>query len=270
MNSLRIRSAIVLAAPLLPLAPLGAQTAPDPIVTDRPSESAGPSVVSRFALQIEAGYKFSRFDQGEKRTDTQQLPDLLLRFGAFERIEARLTMTGFSFKNEGSPEARRKEDGFNDVSIGAKWALVNEQGRRPAVSLLGDLNLPVGDAEFTDDFVNPKLLVLFSSTLDRLSLTYNVGPSFIRLEKEGRERTVVDLPYTLMLSGPVADGAGWFAELFGAFALSDARMDRHSAQAGATYVVGPSFQLDVRAGLGLIENVPDWLVGAGIGVRLPH
>ena len=159
MNPLRIRSAIVLAAPLLPLAPLGAQTAPEPIVTDRPSESAGPSVVPRFALQIEAGYKFSRFDQGEKRTDTQQLPDLLLRYGAFERIEARLTMTGFSFKNLGSPEACRKEVGFNDVSIGAKWALVDEQGRRPAVSLLGDLSFPVGDAEFTDDFVNPKLLL---------------------------------------------------------------------------------------------------------------
>jgi len=109
MNPLRIRSAIVLAAPLLPLAPLGAQTAPEPMVTDRPSESAGPSVVPRFALQIEAGYKFSRFDQGEKRTDTQQLPDLLLRFGAFERIEARLTMTGFSFKNEGSRKKAGRE-----------------------------------------------------------------------------------------------------------------------------------------------------------------
>ena len=73
-----------------------------------------------------------------------------------------------------------------------------------------------------------------------------------------------------MLSGPVADGAGWFAELFGAFALSDARTDRRSAQAGFTYLVGPNFQLDVRAGLGLVENVPDWLVAAGIGVRLPH
>ncbi len=79
------------------------------MVTDRPSESAGPSVVPRFALQIEAGYKFSRFDQGEKRTDTQQLPDLLLRFGAFERIEARLTMTGFSFKNEGSRKKAGRE-----------------------------------------------------------------------------------------------------------------------------------------------------------------
>ena len=152
--------------------------------------------------------------------------------------------------------ARRREDGFNDVSIGAKWALVDEQGRRSAVSLLGDLSFPVGDAEFTDDFVNPKLLLLFSRTLALLSLTYNVGPSFIRLEKEGRERTVVDLPYTLMLSGPVADGAGWFAELFGAFALSDARTDRHSAQAGITYLVGPSFQLDVRRWTGFGRERP--------------
>ena len=60
---------------------------------------------------------------------------------------------------------------------------------------------------------------------------------------------------------------GWFAELFGAFALNG-RSDRHSFQAGVTALLSHAVQLDVRAGAGLVHDVPTWLVGAGLSFRL--
>ena len=235
------------------------------ISTDRPSESAGPGVVPRWALQFEMGYKRSRAETDDLTIDTQEFPDLLVRFGVLETLEARLTMNGWSFKDA----ATGREDGFNDVSLGAKWALSREKGLFPQTAFLAEVKVPVGDPGFTDDFTNPKFLMLFTNTLtERLSLTYNFGSAIIRVKDEARgDRTVVDLPYTAMLSGDLGGNWGWFAELFGAVALNE-RRDRHTFQAGVTTLVTGVVQVDARAGVGLVDNVSTWLVGAGVGFRL--
>lgn len=240
-----------------------------PISTDRPSESAGPGVVPPWALQFEMGYKLSRAESQDVPIDTQEVPDLLLRFGLLETLEARLTMNGWSFQDARSGG----EHGFNDVTLGAKWAFARvENGPLPQTAILAEVTLPVGDPGFTDDFVNPKVLMLFTNTLsERMSLTYNFGSSVTRLpsvkDDVAGERMVVDLPYTAMLSGHLGRRWGWFAELFGAIALNQ-RKDRHTFQLGVTTLLTDVVQLDVRGGVGLVDNVSIWLVGAGVGFRL--
>ena len=62
-------------------------------------------------------------------------------------------------------------------------------GKRPQMSLLADLSLPVGGTAFTNDYVIPKVLFLATSSLtDRLGLTYNFGPSFVTRKKENETR----------------------------------------------------------------------------------
>jgi hypothetical protein len=240
---------------------------PGPISTDRPSASAGPGVVPRFALQFEMGYGFGRSESQDVSIDTQGFPGLLLRFGVLETLEARLTMNGWSFKDAATGD----ESGFNDIGVGAKWAIVSENGPLPETSLLVEVNLPVGDPGFTDDFSNPKFLGLFTNQLsEELSLTYNFGATIIRLKDEtSGERRVYELPYTVMLSGSLGERWGWFGELFGTVGLN-AQTDRHSLQAGVTTLLNDVFQLDVRGGAGLVADVPTWLVGAGVGIRLFH
>ena len=136
----------------------------------------------RRTFQLELGYKFTRLDTKSGRTDTQELPDLLARFGINEKVEARLTATGWSFKNIDTG----KQDGLNDISLGVKIALGEERGERPQTALLADVSLPVGQGGFTDDYVIPKVLLLATHTLnDRLGLTWNLGPSFVT-RKTGR------------------------------------------------------------------------------------
>ena len=132
--------------------------------------------------------------------------------------------------------------------------------------------MPVGSEFFSDGLVNPKLLALFSHSLtERLSLMYNVGPSFVREYFQGSSETTksVDLEYTAMLTGALTGGSSWFVELFGGF-LSGQNSDEHTFQTGATALLTNNFQLDARAGVGLVENVPDWLVGVGLSWRLPR
>lgn len=50
-----------------------------------------------------------------------------------------------------------------------------------------------------------------------------------------------------------------------------------SGRLALTYNIGPSFitaltrlfQIDIRGGLGLVDNEPNWLAGAGLAFRVP-
>ena len=85
--------------PMVAMAEEASTPPDDSIVTDRPTDSASPELVPRKTLQIEMGYKFSRLDSESGRTDTQEAPDLLARFGISDKVELRLTATGWTFRN---------------------------------------------------------------------------------------------------------------------------------------------------------------------------
>ena len=242
-----------------------AQT-PGPIVTDRPTQSAAPFTLAPKTFEIEAGYKFSRTEDSATVTDVQELPDALFRFGVWHGVEARITVSGWDFDNvhrDGVEQPRT--NGFNDVSVGGKFRLVDAEGRRPDLSILVDVNLPVGSDGFTNDYVNPKVLVLLSEALwQGWGLTTNFGPSIVR----GNDETAVDLEYSAAFSRGIAPHWFFFAEVYGNLSLGANRLDQHSFQTGITTLLGNDFQLDARVGVGLVDSVPAWLTGFGIGWRL--
>ncbi|MGB5814663.1 MAG: transporter [Thermoanaerobaculia bacterium] len=240
---------------------------PGPIVTDRPTDSASPLLVPRHTFQLEAGYKFSRTGSDSGTIDAQVLPDLLARFGINKKVEARLVAAGWTFESG----ADDTETGFNDISLGAKIALADERDRRPQMALLVDVSLPVGHSDHTNEYVIPKVLFLGSNSLsDRIGLTYNVGPSFVTVDSNGGSDTNADLSYAVALSGSTGGPFSLFGELYGAFAFGSNRPSRHNFQAGTTILLNRRFQIDIRGGLGLVDNEPDWLVGAGLAFRIPH
>ena len=240
---------------------------PGPIVTDRPTDSASPLLVPRRTFQLEAGYKFSRIEDNTGSTDVQVLPDLLARFGINNKFEARLVASGWTFQSGADGRA----DGFNDFSLGTKIHLADEGGRRPQMGLLVDVSLPVGHSDQTNDYVIPKVLFLGSNSLSGgLGLTYNVGPSLVTIKSNGDSDTTVDMNYAVALSGSVGGPFSLFGELYGAFTFGSNRQHRHNFQAGTTILLSRLFQIDIRGGIGLVDNEPKWLVGAGLAFRLPH
>jgi hypothetical protein len=243
-----------------------------PLVTDRPSESTSAVLLPRLTFQVEAGYIFKRRDQDGKRTDTQELPDTMFRFGVTSRLETRVQVTGWSFSDTLSIGGHQIEDGFNDVSVGATIFLAGARGWRPALAVLCEVSLPVGDPGFTDSYTRPKFLALMNYTLARrIGLTLNAGPSILRLKDENvGVRTGTDLLYVATIDASANDRIGLFGEVYGALALDEGREDRHSCQAGVTFLLTRLFQLDARAGAGLAGPVPNWLVGAGLSFRIPH
>jgi hypothetical protein len=240
---------------------------PGPIVTDRPTDSASPLLVPQHTFQLEAGYKFSRFGGDSGTTDVQVLPDLLARYGITRKVEARLAAAGWTIQNG----ADERPSGFADISLGTKIFLADERGARPQMGLLIDVSLPVGSSDYTGRYVIPKILFLGSnSPSDRIGVTYNIGPSFVTLKSDGESETSVDLGYAAALSGSVGGPFSLFGEFYGAFAFGSDRPDRHNFQAGTTILLTRLFQIDVRGGVGLVDNEPKWLAGAGLAFRVPR
>ncbi len=128
----------------------------------------------------------------------------------------------------------------------------------------------MGQRDQTNEYVIPKILFLGANNLsDRLALTYNIGPSFITATSNGETATNLDLSYAVALSGSVGGPFSLFGELFGAFVFDSKRLDRHNFQAGTTILLTRLFQIDIRGGLGLVDNEPNWLAGAGLAFRVP-
>ena len=107
----------------------------EPIVTDRPTDSASPELVPRKTLQFELGYKFSRFDTDSGRTDVQELPDLLARFGVSDKVEARRTMLA-----AGVPVM-----GINYGSLGFLTSTVREESERAIDDLVDRIPCRAGN-----------------------------------------------------------------------------------------------------------------------------
>jgi hypothetical protein len=262
---------LVLAVETDPVSAQAPETAPEsevgPLVTDRPTDSASPLLVPRHAFQLEAGYKLSRVEEDSGDIETHVFPDLLLRYGINRKVEARLVAAGWTIEDA----ATRKEEGLSDVSLGAKFALGDERGRRPQMGLLVDVSLPVGDSDITNDYVIPKVLFLASNTLtDRLAVTYNLGPSIVMWEDNGERQTDWDFNYAAALGLATGGPVSLFGEFYGALLSGSGRDDRHNFQLGGTLLLSSRLQIDLRGGLGLVDHEPDWLVGAGLAFRLPY
>lgn len=260
--------ALIAFAVWLPASIAAAQST-GPIVTDRPTQSVATFTLAPKVFEIEGGYRFSRTDDATavgSETELHELPDALFRFGLWQGIEARVTVSGWDFETASQGEGEQpRTNGFNDISVGGKFAVVEAEDWRPALSILADVSLPVGSEGFTNDHVNPKLLAILSNTLWRgWALTVNFGPSIVRENDE----TAVDLEYTASLGGALSSRWGFFAEFYGAFGVGTTRLDQHSFQAGITTLLSNDFQLDARVGLGFVDNVPGWITGFGFGWRL--
>jgi hypothetical protein len=80
----------------------------------------------------------------------------------------------------------------------------------------------------------------------------------------------VTLNYAVALSGGVGGPFSLFGEVYGNFAFGQDVPDSHTVQVGTTVLLGRTWQVDVRGGIGMVDNVPDWLAGAGLAFRIPR
>ena len=226
---------------LLPLVS-AAQPFPE-MVTDRPDFTESGVTVPSGHVQIESGILYDQVVD----TGNVVFPEVLVRWAPLNRFELRFGIPNYM--------AGDVPTGFSDGSLGAKvqfgpfgaWDL----------GLIAAVSLPIGEEELTSDSVDPEFILI---TGRDLSSRVSVGAQGM-LMYDGVE-DVWQYGGTLVLGAALSERAGTFVEAM----VIDQRANSVLVvfHHGYTYLLTPTLQLDVHAGLGFFEGGGgEGLVGVG-------
>jgi len=246
-----------------------AQSAPPPMVTDRPDQTESAQLVGRGLFQLEAGgtHVFER-EGSAAANRLSNVGGALLRIGVLHPAELRLGFVGWQ---HASTDGAAAMSGLGDLSVGTKVRIARGEGLSPAVALIGGILIPVGDRDFRAGGVDPTVRLALAHELGGgFSLGYNAGAAWTTVADGGNESTETSLLYTVALGRQLLPALGGFIEVFGVQGLAGDADSWMALDGGVTVPLRVNLQLDLSGGFGLSEGAADWFLSAGFAVRVPR
>ena len=229
----------------------------EPLVSDRPDFTESTATMAPGDVQAEGGYTFARA-ASEK---SSAVGELLIRVGVTHGAELRVEPGSYSWVT--SPTGR--QSGRDDGVIGAKVRLHEVADERPSpvptVSLVLASSIPTGSDAFRQSRTRPEVKLAGEWTLTR---HVGVGVNFDVARPIADTRRYTELAASASFGFDLSPNLGAFAEAFGfAREIEGAKHTRY-LDTGLTASLSPSWQVDVRGGLGLNRTAPDYFVGTGL------
>lgn len=247
---------------LIVLALLGAPAAraDEALSTDRPDFVESSDVVGAGRVQLEGGLVWER-DRSGTGTRTRSTP-VLLRVGLAPDWEARIETDGALSSLSDGVRVR----GSADASLGLKWHQRDGQDGQPALAWLAHLDLDSGSAAFRGNGKRPSLrLVAEWELADDTAVGVMPG---LQADRDTDGTRFYSGILAVTASRGLAPGWRGFVEWAGQ-QLTSARHGGSviSADAGVTWLLSDSLQLDLAAsrGIGRSASVTQW--GVGVSVR---
>lgn len=255
-------------AALAALAFAGPAHAQNPLVADRPDFTEGPGTVGLGAAQIELGYAFVRGPGDGATVIVHSLGEPLLRVGLLaEWLELRLGAGLVVQRTQLGRGASFDENGFEDLYVGVKLALSEQNGVIPALGILPQATFPTGSERFSDGQVLPGLNLVYSwDVTDAFSLS---GGTQVNRAVGAEGGAIAE--WAQSLSGGIGLGGrhGLFGEWFALFSdESGGMLAEHYANTGLTWLLMDDLQWDIRVGVGLNDRAQDVFFGTGFALRL--
>ncbi len=226
-----------------------------PLITDRPDFTESPQTVPKGLIQVEAGATFER--SGRDKTTT--LSETLIRIGAGDRAEIRVGVPSYINLRGGA-----RADGFDNAFLGAKFAIVQRENF--PIALLVGTTLPTGSRRVTARETNAEAVIATETALsDKVGLAVNLGYGRPN-EGVGRFSQFFG---SASFGFDVSDRVGAYAEIFAFDKAERGGTSQQFVDGGFTYASNANLQFDIRAGLGVGNDVdgPDYFGGLGVTQR---
>lgn len=232
----------------------GASAQSSALVTDRPDFTESTASVQPGAIQVETGVTF---ESGDARAISG--PELLARIGIARRIELRIGAPDYTSIDTGP-------SGLSDMAVGAKLEAGGRDSRWKTASIL-TLTLPTGEGPFSDEIVVPDIIQTISFEPGS-SVSFGAQVQIGLPEDENGDRTL-SYAATIVAGRELAPKVGSFLEV--ALAVP-AHGDPLSLllHHGYTWRIKARLQVDIHGGLGLTDEAPAYLIGAGVSLRFPE
>jgi hypothetical protein len=248
----------------------------EPLATDRPDFTEASSVVGLGIVQLETGYTYIYNDDSSDGsiTHTHGAPETLWRIGIHEYVEFRLVWN-YVWERSIDAGAVSTPQGAEDLTIGFKFALCEQDGIVPEAALVTHLVLPTGAREFRSIDPNVEFNLLYGWDLPRdftLAGSTGVGtgddhvPLTPLLLTEDR---FVGYHQSVTVGIPLTDAMRMYLEYFGLFSTgAESNFPQNYVDGGITYLLNNNVQFDVRAGKGLNSHADDFFAGVGLSLRM--
>ena len=245
-----------------------------PLVADRPDFTEAAATVGRGVFQFEFGYTYEHDRPAGSRggrTWTHSIGEALLRVGILsEALELRLGLSPVSV-GAGADGRSFTEAGMEDLYLGIKLLLTEQNGLRPAMAVLPQMTVPTGSAAFTSDRTLPGVNFIYGwDVTEDVALAGSTQVNRAVTESRGTEEEYAEWAQSAVAGFSVGARAGFYAEWFAFFhAEPDGTRADHYANGGFTWSFSDDLQWDVRAGAGLNEPAKGFFAGTGLVVRFP-
>jgi hypothetical protein len=239
------------------------------ITTDRPDFTEASSTVGKGRIQLEAGYTFTRDRSGGVTTTGHSYPEALLRVGALtDWLEFRLGQN-FGNSREGALNGVFNTNGPDDLYLGVKLGLTEQQGVFPETAIILQTTLPTGHGDFTAGKVQPGYNLLYGWDVIKNRLTL-AGSTQANRAINDVGKGYLELAQSLTVGYGLAEKLGAYTEFFAFFpagATISGVGPEYYFNGGFTYQLTHNLQFDIRAGVGLNKRADDFFAGSGFAVR---
>ena len=243
-----------------------AQTS-ETIVSSRPGQAFAPNVTGTNVFQIQSGFSIgeSSFGTNQPIDNNIFIHNTLLRYGLSELFEIRASVTIENSRSTSTLFDPADPKGVSDLSLGARYVLLDGENRAGKLSLQADIGLPLRTGSFSsNDDLSYQLLLIqtYSIFTENLALNVNLGliSSAFGDSPDGK--------YVINLSHPLGGRSSVFIENYGF--LSGGDIDTFF-DGGFAFLMNNNFQLDLSAGFGNNgsgeEKSSSWFVDTGISIR---
>jgi hypothetical protein len=256
------------------------------INTDRPDFTDATFTVGQGVALLETGYTYRRSHSGGLSLDRRQLPESLLRIGMTDEFELRIKWVGYVMTDidDGRSRLSQSVAGTDDLQLGFKYEISQQDGWRPMFTFVGTVIVPSGTNGVSVNQVQPSANLVYGWGIRRwLYLKGSTGVDFAKTSdvtqvvegslQEGPlvmrvEDNVSQWHQSLSLLFQVSPRIGGFAEWFSFY--SDSGVDNrasHYLDTGLYIYITPNVQLDVRVGERISNRIDTLFTGAGFSTR---
>jgi hypothetical protein len=256
------------------------------INTDRPDFTDATFSVGQGVALLETGYTFRKSRSGPISLSRQQMPESLLRVGVSDELELRVKWVGLITTNvtDHSSDLSQMTTGGDDVQLGFKYEIIQQEGWRPLLTYVGGAIIPSGTNGVSANQVQPFANLVYGWGIRRwLYLKGSTGVDFAKTSdvtqvvagslQEGPlalsvEDNVSQWHQSFSLLYQATPRVGGFWEWFSFFSSDGAdRRASHYLDTGLYIYLTPNVQLDVRVGQRISNRVDTFFTGAGFSTR---
>jgi hypothetical protein len=242
----------------------GNEEEPKRIDPDRPHLPEASTTVGLGRAVLEAGYTYNT---SGGFFPLNSYPEALLRIGVIaDWLEVRLAqnLTSQTTTNElGVPTFI---SGAQDLQLGVKLALTEQQKCLPESALILQMTVPTGSKDETADRVLPGI---------HYDCTWEIIKDLLSVETvvladgavDDHGHTFTSLGHGVTAVYELTKKLEAFGELDSFYAAGDSAPPQHYFVGGLVYFITPSCEIDIRAGVGLNQHADGYLVGSGFALR---